>query len=43
MQQIKGESSYWINKHPLSKEKSEWQDEYVAVSVSELMLDKVKD
>jgi REP element-mobilizing transposase RayT len=43
MQLIKGESSYWINKYRLTKEKFEWQDEYFAVSVSESMLDKVRD
>jgi REP element-mobilizing transposase RayT len=43
MQLIKGESSYWINKNRLTKEKFEWQDEYFAVSVSESMLDKVRD
>jgi putative transposase len=42
MQLIKGESSYWINKHMLSKKKFEWQDEYFAVSVSESMIDKVR-
>lgn len=43
MQLIKGESSYWINKEGLIKEKFEWQDEYFAVSVSESMIDKVRD
>jgi REP element-mobilizing transposase RayT len=43
MQLIKGESSYWINKNRLTKEKFEWQNEYFAVSVSESMLDKVRD
>jgi REP element-mobilizing transposase RayT len=43
MQLIKGESSYWINRNRLTKEKFEWQDEYFAVSVSESMLDKVRD
>lgn len=42
MQLIKGESSFWINKNELTKEKFEWQDEYFAVSVSESMLDKVR-
>lgn len=32
---IKGESSYWVNKQKLSKSKFEWQDEYIALSVSE--------
>jgi len=43
MQLIKGESSYWINKEHLLKEKFEWQDEYFAVSVSESQLNKVRD
>ena len=43
MQLIKGESSFWINKQQLIKEEFEWQDEYFAVSVSESMIDKVRD
>jgi REP element-mobilizing transposase RayT len=43
IQLIKGESSYWINKNKLTKEKFEWQDEYFAVSVSESMLEKVRE
>jgi len=51
IQLIKGESSFWINKNNLideamsskNKGKFEWQDEYFAVSVSESMLDKVRD
>ena len=43
MQLIKGESSFWINKQSLTKNKFEWQDEYFAVSVSESMLDKVRN
>nr|WP_231131677.1 transposase [Flavobacterium hydrophilum] len=43
MQLIKGESSFWINKNQLTKEKFEWQDEYFAVSVSESIIDKVRD
>ena len=42
MQLIKGESSFWINKEQLTKEKFEWQDEYFAVSVSESVVDKVR-
>jgi len=42
IQLIKGESSYWINKHKLCKQKFESQDEYFAVSVSESMVDKVR-
>ncbi len=43
MQLIKGESSFWINKNKLTKEKFEWQDEYFAVSVSESIIEKVRD
>jgi REP element-mobilizing transposase RayT len=48
MQIIKGESSFWINKQeefkPILKEKKfEWQDEYFAVSVSESIVDKVRN
>jgi len=40
---IKGESSFWINKEGLTKSKFEWQDEYYAVSVSESMIEKVRN
>nr|WP_244307364.1 transposase [Flavobacterium fluviatile] len=43
IQLLKGESSYWINKNQLTKERFEWQDEYFAVSVSESIVDKVRD
>ena len=43
MQLIKGESSFWINKNKLTKEKFEWQDEYFAVSVSESAIDEVRN
>ena len=43
MQLIKGESSHWINKENLLSEKFEWQDEYFAVSVSESLVDKVRN
>ncbi len=43
MQLIKGESSFWINKQNFFNKKFEWQDEYFAVSVSESMLDRVKN
>lgn len=32
---LKGESSHWINKNDLMKMKFEWQDEYLAISISE--------
>ncbi|MEO9257335.1 MAG: transposase, partial [Crocinitomicaceae bacterium] len=43
MQLIKGESSFWINKQELTKEHFEWQDEYFAVSVSESMINTVRN
>lgn len=43
MQLIKGESSFWINKNKLCLNKFEWQDEYFAVSVSESMIDIVRN
>ena len=43
IQLIKGESSFWINKNKLAKEKFEWADEYFAVSVSESQILKVRD
>jgi REP element-mobilizing transposase RayT len=43
MHLIKGESSFWINKLEITQQKFEWQDEYFAVSVSESMIDKVRD
>lgn len=41
-QLIKGESSHWVNKNELRKIKFEWQDEYIALSVSESILPKVR-
>ena len=43
VQLIKGESSFWINKQGFTSEKFEWQDEYFAVSVSESMIDIVRN
>lgn len=43
MQLIKGESSFWINKNNLTKQKFEWQDEYFAASVSESMVERVRN
>lgn len=40
---IKGESSYWVNKQKLIPTKFEWQDDYIALSVSYSAVDKVKD
>ena len=41
-QLIKGESSFWINKNAMIKNKFIWQDDYWAVSVSDSLLDKVR-
>ena len=43
LQLIKGESSFWANKNNLFKGKFEWANEYFAVSVSESMINKVRD
>lgn len=40
---IKGESSFWINKEKICDEKFGWQEEYFAVSVSESMIDRVRN
>ncbi len=39
---IKGESSFWVGKQKIIKNKFEWQDEYIALSVSESAIDKVR-
>lgn len=43
IQLIKGEAAYWFNKENLINKKLEWQDEYFAVSVSESMLETVRN
>lgn len=40
---IKGESSHWVNHNHLINGKFEWQDEYIAVSVSESTVSKVRN
>ncbi len=42
VQLIKGESSHWINKNNLTQGKFGWQDEYFAVSVSEMNIESVR-
>jgi putative transposase len=42
MQLIKGESSFWINKNHLCRQKFEWQNDYYAVSVSDSAVDRVR-
>ena len=43
IQLIKGESSFWINKNNLCRYKFEWQDEYFVVSVSESVIENVRE
>jgi putative transposase len=43
MQLIKGESAFWINKQGLTKEKFEWASEYYAASVSESVVNRVRN
>ncbi len=43
VQLIKGESSHWINKNNLTAEKFNWQAGYIAVSVSESMIEEVRN
>jgi REP element-mobilizing transposase RayT len=40
---LKGESSHWINQNRFLKGKFEWQDDYFAVSVSESIVNRVRD
>lgn len=42
VQLIKGESSFWVNGQGIIKNKFEWQDEYIGLSVSESAIDKVR-
>jgi REP element-mobilizing transposase RayT len=43
VQLLKGESSNCVNKDKLVPGHFEWQDEYIAVSVSESQINKVRD
>ena len=40
---LKGESSFWINQQKFCDSKFEWQNDYFAVSVSESIIDKVRN
>ena len=42
VQQIKGESSCWINQNKLTRKKFVWQDDYWAASVSQRHVDRVR-
>jgi len=39
---IKGESSFWTNRQKIIQENFEWQDEYIALSVSKSAIDTVR-
>ena len=43
MQLIKGEAAFWFNKQNFIENKLQWQDEYFAVSVSQSVLDGVRE
>jgi REP element-mobilizing transposase RayT len=43
MQLIKGESSFWINKNHIVKNKFSWAVEYYAVSVSESHVPRIRN
>lgn len=43
MQQLKGESSHWINKMNVMLVKFYWQDDYFAVSVSQSQVERVRE
>lgn len=43
IQMIKGESAFWFNNQNFIPEKFGWQDEYFAVSVSESMIENVRN
>jgi len=40
---LKGESSHWINENKLTTTKFSWQEEYIAVSISHSMINKVRE
>jgi REP element-mobilizing transposase RayT len=43
MNLIKGESSHWINSKNLLNRKLEWQNDYYAISVSESIVNTVRN
>ncbi|MCE1164355.1 MAG: transposase [Bacteroidetes bacterium] len=43
MNLLKGESSHWINKSNLCNSRFEWQNDYFAVSVSESIVERVRE
>jgi putative transposase len=43
VQNLKGESSFWINKNKLTRFKFEWQDDYYAVSIRTDQLNNLRE
>jgi putative transposase len=43
MQNIKGESSYWINKNKLTMLKFRWQDDFYCVSIGEAQSENLRE
>ena len=43
LQLIKGEASKWLNEQGVIKDKLEWAHEYFAISVSESIVEKVRE
>jgi len=43
MQNIKGESSFWINKNKLTRLKFEWQDDFYSVSIVMSQIDNLRN
>jgi putative transposase len=43
MQNIKGESSFWINKNKLTELKFEWQDDFYCVSIGMPQIDNLRE
>ena len=39
---LKGESSFWVNKQNMTKDKFGWQDDYFAVSIGESQVESVR-
>ena len=40
---IKGESSHWVNTNRLINEKFEWQNEFMALSISESLVPRLRN
>ncbi|MBN2091642.1 transposase [candidate division KSB1 bacterium] len=40
---LKGESSHWVNAQKLIRQHFNWQKEYIAVSISESIVDRVRE